>query len=96
MELGSLVVRGISDELIFMPVVRALGGRCVRKRRAGLAQAENGLNLAVTSLMNFVIILPAEERSVRRSMGVGGGEEWVRSLSRVGRPLGTFPCLGRA
>lgn len=43
--------------LMTVPLARALGGRNVRKRRAGLAQAENGLNFAVISVMNLVIIL---------------------------------------
>lgn len=40
-----------------VPLARTFGGRNVRKRRAGFAQVEKGLNLAVTSVMNFVIIL---------------------------------------
>ena len=40
-----------------MPWARALGGRNVRNRRAGFAHAENGLNLADTSVMNLVIML---------------------------------------
>ena len=36
---------------------RWLGGICVRNSRAGLAHVEKGLNLAVTSVMNLVIIL---------------------------------------
>lgn len=56
-ELGTAVVRGRRVVLIFMPLALALGGRCVRKSRAGLAHGEKGLNLAVTSVMNFVIIL---------------------------------------
>jgi hypothetical protein len=56
-ELASGAVRGSSVVLIFIPVALALGGRWVRKSRAGFAHAEKGLNLAVTSVMNFVIIL---------------------------------------
>lgn len=40
-----------------VPLARADGGRKVRKRRAGFAQTEKGLNLAVTSVINLVIIL---------------------------------------
>jgi hypothetical protein len=40
-----------------VPFARALGGRKVRKRRAGFAQGEKGLNLAETSVINLVIIL---------------------------------------
>lgn len=43
--------------VIDVPFWRALGGRNVRKSRAGFAHAENGLNLAVTSVINLVIIL---------------------------------------
>lgn len=56
-ELGSVEARGSSVVLIVVPVVLAFGGSSVRKRRAGLAQAENGLNRAVISVMNLVIIL---------------------------------------
>lgn len=41
---------------MFVPLARAFGGRNVRNSRAGFAQVENGLNLAETSVMNFVII----------------------------------------
>lgn len=55
-ELGSFVVRGRRVELILTPMERAVGGSWVRKRRAGFAQAEKGLNLAVMSVMNLVIM----------------------------------------
>ncbi len=44
-------------EVIFMPFILASGGSWERNSRAGLAQVEKGLNLAVTSVMNLVIIL---------------------------------------
>lgn len=56
-ELGSVDVRASTVVLMMVPFARASGGSSVRKRRAGFAQAENGLNLAVISVMNFVIIL---------------------------------------
>lgn len=40
-----------------VPFARTFGGRKVRNRRAGLAHVEKGLNLAVTSVINLVIIL---------------------------------------
>lgn len=52
--------------LMEVPLDLASGGRKVRKRRAGLAQAEKGLNLAVTSVMNFVIILGGFEAQLSR------------------------------
>jgi len=45
---------------MLVPFARAFGGRNVRKRRAGLAQAENGLNFAVISVMNLVIMMGEE------------------------------------
>ncbi len=42
-----------------MPSVRTFGGKKDMKSRAVLAFAENGLNLAVTSVMNLVNILGA-------------------------------------
>lgn len=56
-ELGSVEVRGRRVVWMTVPLDLASGGRKVKKRRAGLAQAEKGLNLAVTSVMNFVIML---------------------------------------
>lgn len=56
-ELGSVDARGRSVVLMVVPLVLAFGGRSVRKRRAGLAQAENGLKRAVISVMNLVIML---------------------------------------
>ena len=44
---------------MFMPSVRTFGGKKDMKSRAVLAFAENGLNLAVTSVMNLVNILGA-------------------------------------
>jgi hypothetical protein len=44
--------------LTTVPLARTFGGRKVKNRRAGLAHVEKGLNLAVTSVMNLVIILP--------------------------------------
>lgn len=49
----------------------------MRKRRAGLAQAEKGLNLALTSVMNFVIILAADWAREARA-GLSEGEVVVR------------------
>lgn len=45
-----------------VPFARTFGGRKVKNRRAGLAHVEKGLNLAVTSVMNLVIILSVRER----------------------------------
>lgn len=42
--------------MILTPFDRALGGKLDRKSRAGLAQAEKGLNLVLISVMNLVII----------------------------------------
>lgn len=66
--------------MMSMPLDRAVGGSSVRKRRAGLAQVEKGLNLAVTSVMNLVIIVTAGtqtreeqcERETRVSFAVVG------------------------
>lgn len=58
-ELGSVEFRGSRVVLIIMPFARAVGGRKVKNNRAGLADALNGLNLAVTSVINLVIILTA-------------------------------------
>lgn len=55
-ELGSFESRGRIVVVMAVPFARAVGGINVRNRRAGFAQAENGLNLAVTSVMNLVII----------------------------------------
>jgi hypothetical protein len=55
-ELDSFEVRGRIVDVMFVPLARAFGGRNVRNSRAGFAQVENGLNLAETSVMNFVII----------------------------------------
>lgn len=68
-ELGSVELRGRMDVVIEVPLDLASGGRKVRKRRAGLAQAEKGLNLAVTSVMNFVIILGGCEAQLSRFVG---------------------------
>lgn len=64
-ELGSVEVRGSKVVVMAMPLDRAFGGRNVKKRRAGLAQVEKGLNLAVTSVMNLVIILTAVAQRAR-------------------------------
>lgn len=66
---------------IAVPFALALGGRNVRNRRAGLAQAENGLNLAVTSVMNLVIILTARMRRTKTEKSRRIGIE----TSEVGR-----------
>lgn len=66
--------------MISMPFDRAFGGSKVKKRRAGLAQVEKGLNLAVTSVMNLVIIVTTRtqareeqcERETRVSCAVVG------------------------
>ncbi len=58
-ELVSGEFRGSMAVVMLMPFARAFGGIKVRNSRAGLAQAEKGLNLAVTSVMNLVIILKA-------------------------------------
>lgn len=55
-ELASVEFRGRRVVVIDVPLARALGGRNVRNSRAGFAHAENGLNLAVISVTNFVII----------------------------------------
>jgi hypothetical protein len=55
-ELGSVEVRGRIVDVMVVPLARAFGGRNVRNKRAGFAQVENGLNLAETSVINFVII----------------------------------------
>ena len=65
-ELGSVDVRGRTVVVMDVPLDLASGGRKVRKRRAGLAQAEKGLNLAVTSVMNFVIIWGGCEAQLSR------------------------------
>ena len=49
--------RGSITVLIFMPMLRALGGSRVRKSRVGREDARNGLNFVFTSVMNLVIIL---------------------------------------
>lgn len=59
-ELGSVEFRGRTVDVIVVPLARAFGGMNVRKRRAGFAHVENGLNLAETSVINLVIILKAE------------------------------------
>lgn len=67
-ELGSVESRGSSVVEMAMPDERALGGRCVRNRRAGLALREKGLSLAETSVRNLVIIL-VKERNARLLLG---------------------------
>lgn len=42
---------------IFMPVLRAPGGRKERKRRAVFALGLNGLKTVFTSVMNLVIMI---------------------------------------
>lgn len=71
-ELGSFESRGRIVVVMVVPFARAVGGINVRNRRAGFAQAENGLNLAVTSVMNLVIILT--------TWGAQGASNW-RDLS---------------
>ena len=58
-ELDSEEFWGRRTVLILVPFARALGGMRVRRRRAGFAQGENGLNLTEISDMNLVIILAA-------------------------------------
>lgn len=55
--LGSVELRGSSDVVTLTPWLRTLGGRKMRKSRAGFAQGEKGLNFAVTSVINLVIML---------------------------------------
>lgn len=57
--------RGRTVDVIVVPLARAFGGMNVRKRRAGFAHVENGLNLAETSVMNLVIILTTEAKVQR-------------------------------
>jgi hypothetical protein len=54
-------------DVMLVPLARAFGGRNVRNKRAGFAQVENGLNLAETSVMNFVIISAAEAQRANNS-----------------------------
>lgn len=61
-ELFSAESLGSRAVLTTVPFARTFGGRKVRNRRAGLAHVEKGLNLAVTSVMNLVIILSVGER----------------------------------
>lgn len=72
-ELGSFEVRGRMVDVMVVPLARAFGGRNVRNRRAGFAQVENGLNLAETSVINFVIISAAEAQRA---------SEWVEWTER--------------
>lgn len=67
-----------------MPLDRAFGGRNVKKRRAGLAQVEKGLNLAVTSVMNLVIILTAGAQRARNN-AAGNRELVVESRPELRR-----------
>jgi hypothetical protein len=53
---GSVLVRGSILDSIFMPAARAFGGMSERKRRAGFARREKGLNFTRTSVRNRVII----------------------------------------
>jgi hypothetical protein len=66
-ELGSWEFRGRMVDVMLVPLARAFGGRNVRNKRAGFAQVENGLNLAETSVMNFVIISAAEAQRANNS-----------------------------
>jgi hypothetical protein len=62
----------------------------VRKRRAGLAQAEKGLNLAVISVMNLVIILTAGRGGAIEVCDLVGCELSCRARSHCGSGEGTF------
>lgn len=93
-----------------VPFDRALGGRKVRNSRAGFAQAEKGLNLAVTSVMNLVIIAAdgcaARRVSLRRRIGLGRIEfemraplsdlwVWLRAASSDGVAMGKIAVTCR-
>lgn len=56
-KLGSWLLRSSTVVLIFM-VLLALAGRCARKTRQVFEGFVNGLNLEVTSVMCFVIMVP--------------------------------------
>lgn len=58
---GSVLDRGSIFVSIFIPSNRALGGINERNRRAGLARAENGLNLTRTSVRKRVIMVAVKE-----------------------------------
>lgn len=74
-------------DVIVVPFARAFGGRNVRNRRAGFAQAENGLNLAETSVINFVIILAASKGEAREILKSNwrwqGSRTWSLTHSRA-------------
>jgi len=57
---GSLLVLGSIFVSIIMPLARAFGGIRERKRRAGFARMEKGLNLTRTSVRNRVIMLQSK------------------------------------
>lgn len=64
---GSVDVRGRRLVVNFKPpFARALAGRLARNSRVDLEAAENGLNLAVTSVMNLVIMF-ADSGDVNKS-----------------------------
>lgn len=91
-ELFSADVLGSSVVLILIPLARALGGRYVRKSRAGLAQAEKGLNLAVTSVRYLVSILAAERTKNCRFPWFNWRWRICRGGLRCLAALGNFGC----
>ena len=53
-----------------VPIARAFGGRKVRNNRAGLAQAEKGLNFTDTSVINLEIMVKTETEDVVESNSI--------------------------
>ena len=61
---GSVENRGMSNVLTVVPPARTVGGRLERKSLADLERCEKGLNFAVISVMNLVIIVRVVENVV--------------------------------
>lgn len=85
-ELGSFESRGRIVVVMAVPFARAVGGINVRNRRAGFAQAENGLNLAVTSVMNLVIISTTWGRRARAIGRTWGGSNVTKEVALLTAP----------